>query len=199
MVTPSGAAILCTLSEFGHPNIDLVNTGVGLGSRNPDSYPNALSVWIGTQFEIQTVKKLIILETNIDDMSTELFGYVQEELFKLGVRDVWFTPIQMKKNRPGTMLSVLVTNELESKATELIFRETTTLGIRIREISRIEADREIVEVKTEFGSVRVKGKKIGNEIINVSPEYEDCKAIAEISGLSLQEVFLIVQRQFSEK
>ena len=97
------------------------------------------------------------------------------------------------------MLSVLVTNELESKATELIFRETTTLGIRIREISRIEADREIVEVKTEFGSVRVKVKKIGNEIINASPEYEDCKEIAEINGLSLQEVFLIVQRQFSEK
>ena len=199
MVTPSGAAILCTLSEFGHPNINLVNTRVGLGSRNPDSYPNALSLWIGTQFEIQTVKELIILETNIDDMSPELFGYVQEELFKLGARDVWFTPIQMKKNRPGTMLSVLVTNELESKATELIFRETTTLGIRIREISRIEADREIVEVKTEFGSVRVKVKKIGNEIINASPEYEDCKEIAEINGLSLQEVFLIVQRQFSEK
>lgn len=199
MVTPTGAAILCTLSEFGHPNINLVNTGVGLGSRNPDSYPNALSVWLGTQFEFQSVKNLTILETNIDDMSPELFGYVQDQLFKLGVRDVWFTPIQMKKNRPGTMLSVLVTNELESRATELIFRETTTLGVRIREITRIEADREIVEVKTEFGNVRVKVKKIGDEIINASPEYEDCKEIAEINGLTLQDVFLIVQRQFSEK
>ena len=199
MVTPTGAAILCTLSDFEHPNINLTNKGVGLGSRNPESYPNALSVWIGSSFEFQSANNLVILETNIDDMSPELLGYVQEKLFLIGARDVWFTAIQMKKNRPGTMLSALVPVELESEAAELIFNETTTLGIRTRKISRFEADREIVEVMTNFGAVRVKLKKIENKIIYASPEYEDCKEIAENNGLSLQEVFLMVQNQFSEK
>ena len=199
MVTPTGAAILCTLSDFDHPNMHLTKTGVGLGSRNPESYPNALSVWIGSSVEFSSSNNFTILETNIDDMSPELFGYVQRKLFEIGAKDVWFSAIQMKKNRPGTLLSVLVANDLETKAAELIFNETTTLGIRTRKISRFEADREIVEIKTDFGDVRVKLKKLGDKIVNISPEYEDCKHIAEKNALSLQEVFLMVQNQFSKK
>ena len=122
------------------------------------------AVVLGEIKESSQNRSMKMIETNIDDMSPELLGYVQEKLFLIGARDVWFTAIQMTKNRPGTMLSALVPVELESEAAELIFNETTTLGIRTRKISRFEADREIVEVMTNFGAVRVKLKKIENKI-----------------------------------
>ena len=195
MVTPTGAAILTTLATFSRPSMRVERVGYGLGSRDPSRYPNALALWLGRGPERALVSDLTLVETNIDDMSPELLGFVQERLFELGARDVWFTPIQMKKNRPASMLSAIVSSDLESRAVALIMTETTTLGVRVRPVERYEADREVVEVETSLGPVEVKLKSLDGRAVAVSPEYEACRRIALKRGLPLQEVYRTVQRE----
>ena len=195
MVTPTGAAIATTLATFGQPPMNVATVGYGLGSRDPESYPNVLALWTGETTEGSRVANLSLIETNIDDMSPEIMGFVQERLFELGALDVWFSAIQMKKNRPGTMLSALVPNSLESEAARLVLRETTTLGVRVRPASRYEAEREVVSVRTAFGPVEVKVKSLDGRAVSVSPEYEGCRRIAMERGLPLQEVYRVVQAQ----
>ena len=141
----------------------------------------------------------MLLETNIDDTTGEVLGYVHELLMGLGVLDVWFTPIQMKKNRPAVMLSVLVGRDLVDSAAELILKETSTLGIRRRPVRRYEAEREIVEVDTSFGRVPVKLKRLDGEVVQVSPEYEACREIARETGLPLAEVMRRVTNDVSRE
>ena len=195
MVTPTGAAIVTTLASFSHPSLNIENTGYGLGTRNPAAYPNVLVIRIGRELEGPHAANLSLLETNIDDSTPEVLAYAQERLFELGARDVWFTPIQMKKNRPATMLSALVPFDLESEAVRLILRETSTLGVRVRSVSRYEADREIVAVKTTLGQVSVKVKVLDGKPVAIAPEYEDCRRIAIGRGLPLQEVLRIVRQE----
>ncbi len=195
MVTPTGAAIVTALADFSQPSLNIENTGYGLGARNPDAYPNVLALWVGEEIDGPANAKLSLLETNIDDSTPEVLAYTQERLFKIGARDVWFTPIQMKKNRPATMLSALVPMELESRAARLILRETTTLGVRARSVSRYEADREIVTLSTSLGQVSVKTKIMDGAVVGVAPEYEDCRQIAMNKGLPLQDVLRIVRRE----
>ena len=199
MVTPTGAAILTTLATFRQPVMNMERVAYGLGSRESRDYPNALGLWLGEEIGAAYVTNLSVLETNVDDMSGELLGYVQERLFELGARDVWFTPIQMKKNRPATMISVIVPVELEPTAIATLLRETSTLGVRVRSLSRYEAEREIVEVETTFGPVPVKVKRMDGTTVGVAPEYEACRAIALEKGLALQEVYRLVQREAGEK
>ena len=175
MVTPTGAAIVTTLAAFSQPSLSIEKTGYGLGTRNPAAYPNVLVIRIGREFEGPNTANLSLLETNVDDSTPEVLAYAQERLFEIGARDVWFTPIQMKKNRPATMLSALVPADLEGEAARLILRETSTLGVRVRPVSRYEADREIVAVKTTIGQVSVKVKAIDGVNVSVAPEYEDCR------------------------
>jgi hypothetical protein len=130
----------------------------------------------------------MLLETNIDDSTGEVLGYVHELLTELGVLDAWFTPIQMKKNRPGVMLSVLVGRELVDRAAALILKETSTLGIRRQPVRRYEAEREVVEVDTEYGKVPVKLKRIDGVVVQVAPEYEACRKIARETGVPLADV-----------
>ena len=129
-----------------------------------------------------------MLETNLDDVTGETLGYVQERLFEARARDVWFTPIQMKKNRPGTMLSVIVDSGSADAMARLLLRETPTLGVRVRAIERYEAEREVVEVDTDLGRVAVKVKRVDGRAVQVSPEYESCREIALREGLALDEV-----------
>ena len=199
MVTPTGAAILTTLATFRQPELNLKRVGYGLGSRESRHYPNALALWLGDETGAAYVTDLTIIETNLDDMSGEVLGYVQERLFELGARDVWFTPIQMKKNRPATMLSVIAQADLEPQVISLIMRETSTLGIRVRPLSRYEAVRESVEIDTSLGRISVKIKKLDGAAVGLSPEYEDCRRIARERGLSLQEVYRVVQRQAEDQ
>lgn len=132
---------------------------------------------------------MVQLETNIDDMNPQLFAVVSDKLFAAGAKDVWFTPIQMKKNRPAVMLSVLAEATDEEKLTDIILRETTTLGVRVHQLShRHEARREMRTVETSHGAVRVKVKFVGDEVIGVMPEFEDCRAIAEAKGVTVREV-----------
>jgi len=199
MVTPTGAAIVTTLATFSQPALNLEKTGYGLGSRESLHYPNVLALWIGDETGASYVTDLSLLETNIDDSTAEILAYTQEQLFEIGARDVWFTPIQMKKNRPATMLSALVPSDLESKAARLIMRETTSLGVRVRPAARYEADREIVKVKTSVGQVSVKVKAIDGVNMAVSPEYDDCRQIATKKSLPLQDVYRIVQQEAADQ
>ena len=132
---------------------------------------------------------VVLLETNLDDAPGLVLGYTQERLFALGALDVWNTPVQMKKNRPGTVLSVLVPAHLEHVAVEAILRETPTLGIRSRPVDRFVADRESVSLDTEFGTVSIKVKSLDGTPVGASPEPDDCHRIAIETGLPFQEVY----------
>jgi uncharacterized protein (TIGR00299 family) protein len=199
MVTPTGAALMTTLATFTQPAMNLERVGYGLGTRESRHYPNVLGLWIGEETGAAYVTDLRLIETNIDDMSPELLGYVQERLFELGARDVWFCPIQMKKSRPATMLSALVPADLEPQAVTLVMRETSSLGVRVRPVARYEAERESVQVETSLGAVSVKVKQLDGTNVAVSPEYEDCRRIAVERGMPLQEVYRVVQREASDK
>ncbi|MCS7207051.1 MAG: nickel pincer cofactor biosynthesis protein LarC [Dehalococcoidia bacterium] len=193
LVTPTGAALVTTLATFTRPIIQVERYGYGLGTREVLPVPNALAIWMGTVEE--EVPPLVLLETNIDDMNPQLFGYVQERLFALGARDVWLQPLQMKKGRPGVLLSALVPAALEAEAVALLFRETTTLGVRTRPVYRHEAQREIRTVSTSLGAVPVKVKVWEGRPITLAPEYEACKRIAQERGLPLQQVMRQVARE----
>ena len=195
MVTPTGAAILTSLATFRQPSLTLERVGYGLGSRESTQYPNVLALWLGEETCMAYTTNNTLIETNVDDMGGNLMGYLHERLFEMGARDVWFTPIQMKKNRPGTMISAIVPSELESQAVDLIMRESSTLGVRVRPVARYEAERAVVEIDTSLGRVQVKVKRIGGRDIGLSPEYESCRRIALEKGLPLRDVYGVVQRE----
>jgi uncharacterized protein (TIGR00299 family) protein len=190
LVTPTGAAILTTLGTFKRPAMRLQSVGYGAGGRDPADRPNVLRVWLGDSEIAQSHMRLI--ETNIDDMNAELFGYVQEELLKAGAADAWFTPIQMKKNRPAVMLSVLCREALETDLVRIILRETSTLGVRVRDVGRYEAEREVFEFESSLGKAAVKVKRLPGEPPRIAPEYEVCRELARRHSLPLAEVYRIV-------
>ncbi len=195
MLTPTGAAILGSIAEFVAPVIEITNVGYGLGTRNPKSYPNVLSLTIGELVSEPDSTDLVLLETNIDDITGELLGYVQEKLLDAGARDVWFTPIQMKKNRPATLLSTLVDTDFKDLVVKILFTETTTLGIRVRNVERVLADRRIEKFRSSLGEVHVKVKILDGVPISVSPEYEDCKNISKLKSLPLIEVIDLIKHE----
>jgi len=192
LTTPTGAAIITSLATFQRPSMTVSKIGVGLGRRDPAHFPNVVRIWLGDTEDIpiaRTQGNIVLLETNLDDVTGEILGYTQERLFTLGALDVWNTPIQMKKNRPGVILSVLVPQDLESAAVELILRETPTLGVRTRLVERYAADRHILPVETTFGVVNVKVKSLEGKRVSASPEFEECRRIALEKGLPFQEVY----------
>jgi hypothetical protein len=192
IVTPTGIAILKNVAKsFGvMPEMKVDCIGYGAGSREM-KIPNLLRVWIGDSEENQEYEEdeVILIETNIDDMNPEFFGYTSEKLLERGALDVFMTPIFMKKNRPGTLLSVLISPDTLDEMLSIIFAETTSLGIRIHRLDRKKLPREILTVDTTFGCVRVKVSRVGQEIKNISPEYEDCKEIAATLGIPLRKVY----------
>lgn len=192
LTTPTGAAIITTLADFQRPAMSVARIGVGLGSKDPENFPNVIRVWLGETADAPDLRSqagIVLLETNLDDVTGEVLGYAQERLFALGAFDVWHTSIQMKKDRPGIILSALVPQSLESAAVELILKETPTLGVRTRPVERYVADRESVAMATDLGSISVKIKSLHGKPVSVSPEYEDCRRIALESGRPLQEIY----------
>lgn len=190
LVTPTGAALLTTLGQFKRPAMRISKVGSGAGGRDPEGRPNILRVWLG-EADVP-LRRMRVIETNIDDMAPELLGYVQERLFALGAADVWFTAIQMKKNRPGVMLSVIASDALEAEVAQLLLRETSTLGVRTREVSRYEAEREVIQFESSLGLAAVKVKRLPGEVPRPAPEYEDCRRIALERSLPLAEVYRTV-------
>jgi len=192
LLTPTGAAIITTLARFQRPAMKVDCVGYGAGSRDIPGWPNVLRLWLGTTVE-EGGRLILLAETNIDDMNPEILGYVQERLFASGAVDVWLTPIQMKKGRPGVMLSVLCPLEAEGAIVSVLLRETSTLGVRLREVRRQEAEREVLEFESSLGPAVVKVKRLPGEPPQAAPEYEVCRRLAKASGRPLAEVYRIVQ------
>jgi uncharacterized protein (TIGR00299 family) protein len=194
LLTPTGAVLITFLAAgFKQPNLKVEKVGYGAGNKQFSTWPNVLRVWIGEENAGENDDGLVLLETNIDDMNPQIYGYLMEKLFAEKAADVWFTPIQMKKNRPAVMLSVLTPSSLETKLTEIIMKETSTLGIRSRPVSRHMAHREIIEFDTTLGRAKAKIKRFGDDIIAVSPEYDDCRRLALEHNVPLHEVSRIVE------
>jgi len=193
LVTPTGAAIVTTLASFTRPAMTLTGVGYGAGSREFENWPNVMRIWLGEDREVDGSDSLILLETNIDDMSPEICGYLMEKLFAMQAADVWFTPIQMKKSRPAVMLSVLAPKHAEVDLTQAIMRETSTLGIRLSPVHRHIAGREVVEFESTLGQTRVKIKRFMDSVLSIHPEYEECRRIAMERNLPLQEVYRIIE------
>jgi uncharacterized protein (TIGR00299 family) protein len=193
LTTPTGAAIISSVARgFGRrPPMRAKACGYGLGSAEREGIPNALRLTVGERIGEGDVgsDQVVVIEANIDDMNPEIFGYVSEMLFSKGALDVFLTPIIMKKGRPGTMISCIADPDNFEELAKLILTETTTLGVRMREMRRMKLDRETIEVETRWGDVRVKIGKLGDKITSISPEYEDCRRIAEDYGIPIGEVY----------
>jgi len=191
LVTPTGAALLKSLANgFGMPPpFTPRKVGYGAGKRDLP-FPNVLRVIVGDMPDNVALERerLVVVETNLDDMTGEMAGFAMERLLTAGVRDVWVVPAQMKKNRPAIVLSVLCDHEKLPTVLQILLRETTTLGVRVQEVERLCLPREIWEVTTPYGTVKVKVAKLGDEIVNIAPEYEDCRRLALERGVPLKEV-----------
>ncbi len=192
LVTPTGAAIITTLADnFGvMPNMTMLNVGYGAGSRDLEMQPNLLRICIGElSISRETNDTIDIIETNVDDMSPEVSGYVMERLFDNGALDVFFVPLLMKKGRPAIQINVLCSTENRQKLMHTLLTETTTFGVRYYTADRVILKREIVEIDTQWGPIRAKRGYLNSSPIKTVPEYEDCKNIAERNGVPLHTVF----------
>lgn len=202
LVTPTGATIITSLTEDFGPPPPMRTESVGYGAGHRDlPLSNILRLIIGSTEEPESgyqQEKAVMIEANIDDMNPEFYDHVMGRLFALGAMDVFLTPIHMKKNRPAVMLSVLLERGRVNEALAVIFSETTTLGTRLYEVERRKLIREQVMVETAYGQVTVKVGRVGGEILNISPEYEDCRRIAEREGIPLKTVYDEVKRQAME-
>jgi pyridinium-3,5-bisthiocarboxylic acid mononucleotide nickel chelatase len=195
LVTPTGAVLVTSLARFSRPDMKLEKVGHGAGSKDFPGWPNIMRIWIGEEVTAKDNNELVLLETNIDDMNPQVYGYLMDKLFAEKAADVWLTPIQMKKNRPATLLSVLAPLDAETRITDIIMRETSTLGIRSRKVSRHVAHREIIQIDSSLGRAGVKVKKLGPDVVQVSAEYEDCRRVASELNMPLREVIRIVEEE----
>lgn len=194
LVTPTGAAVARTLgSGFGNMPQDFISARIGYGAGTWElEIPNVLRLYLGripagpANHAGQSEEQCIVIETNIDDQSPEGFEYVMTRLFAAGALDVWLTPIMMKKNRLASKLSVLTTMDYQAKITEAIFEETNAIGMRFYPVSRTKADREFIVIGLPWGDVKVKVSAYQGKVCNVAPEYDDCRKIAEQTGMPLK-------------
>jgi len=197
LVTPTGAAIVATLADgFGSmPPMTLRAVGWGAGAADLP-HPNLVRLFLGDAAEQPGRQYLVMLETNVDDMNPEFFDHVMERLFTAGALDVFYTPILMKKSRPAVLVSVLADPERADQLADILFRETSTFGVRRREVLRQCLDREWREVDTPYGTVRVKIGLLDGEEVSAAPEYEDCRRLAGERGVPVMEVYQAAQAAF---
>lgn len=198
LLTPTGAAILTSLaSSFGPmPAMKLDVIGYGAGTRDLP-IPNLLRVLIGEAPEKRSISEgenVAVVQTNIDDMNPQIYDYVIQGLLQRGALDVFLTPVHMKKNRPGTLMTIICQPEHVNPMSEFLMRETTTIGTRWHLENRVIASRSVAKVHTQYGEARIKVIRTGNQPPQVSPEYDDCRAIASRTGLPLKEVLEEVRK-----
>ncbi|HEX8071442.1 MAG TPA: nickel pincer cofactor biosynthesis protein LarC [Pyrinomonadaceae bacterium] len=227
LVTPTGAAIVSTLVEsYGpQPAMRVAATGYGAGGRNYDKFPNVLRVLVGEAADAQSARhaadkqgerlstdartdllladarseRLLMLETNLDDLSPQVVGHLMALALERGALDCYLTPVQMKKNRPGVLVSILCRPAEREALTALLFAETTTLGVRAYEVERRALAREFVTVATPYGPVRLKVARLGGRVVNAAPEYEDCRAAAAAHNVPLREVEAAARGEFERQ
>jgi len=190
LLTPTGAAILTSVcSEYGPiPEMTTESVGYGAGTREYQDFPNVLRVLFGETKEHPNDDLLWMLETNLDDASPQIIGHVMDRVLELGALDCFFTPVQMKKNRPGVLLSVLCRPEEKEAVMKLLFMETTTLGIRSYEVQRRGLQRTVVRVETQYGTIDVKVALLEGRVVNEMPEFEQCRAAAARANVPLKVV-----------
>jgi uncharacterized protein (TIGR00299 family) protein len=188
--TPTGAALLTHLCRPADPlpPVRLLRTGYGAGEREFASRPNCLQILLGERGEEVEEEEAVVLETNLDDLNPQIFGHLTGLLLKAGAMDAFVTPVVMKKGRPGHLLTVLAAPGEVEKVGRILFRETGTLGYRFRRVGRRKLRREVHEVPTEGGRVRVKTASLDGEVVRSAPEYEDCLRIARASGRPVKAV-----------
>jgi len=208
LVTPTGAAIVATIVRrfSAFPQMKIEKTGYGAGTRDFPGHANVLRITVG---EVASMKNagegaratqdetVVVLEANLDDLSPQVFGYVMDRLLEVGALDVFATPVQMKKNRPGSMLTVLARSEDAEKLSHIIFAETTTLGVRRREETRRILTRRWQIVHTQWGEVRIKIASMNGSVSNYAPEYEDCRKIAAAQNVPLKTVMMEAMEAYS--
>jgi len=204
LVTPTGAAIVTTLcTSFGpQPPMTVNAIGYGAGTADLEGQPNVLRLMVGEAAEKRAAgdsETIRVLEANLDDMNPQIYGYFLEKALAAGALDVFSTPVQMKKNRPGMLVSVLCNPEDESKFHEMLFAETTTLGIRTYTAERRVLARQWETVHTNFGDVRIKVARLNGHIRQASPEFEDCRKLAEAKNVPLQRVMDEAMHTWSAK
>jgi uncharacterized protein (TIGR00299 family) protein len=205
LVTPTGAAIVKTLARrfAAFPEMKIERSGYGAGSRDFPGHPNVVRLTIGgaaSRLASKTACDTVtVLEANLDDLNPQVFGYVMDRLLEEGALDAFGMPVQMKKNRPGTLLTVLCKPEDAGKLTQLIFTETTTLGVRRREEVRQTLARRWENVRTPWGEVRIKIASMNGTVTNYAPEYEDCRRIAAEHHVPLKTVMQEASRQYLDK
>jgi uncharacterized protein (TIGR00299 family) protein len=204
LVTPTGAAIVATLCDvFGpQPAMKVSAIGYGAGTKDLEGQPNVLRIMAG-EVSAQAIDghggTIRVLEANLDDMNPQIFGYLLDRALAAGALDVFTTPVQMKKSRPGTLVTILCMPEDEAKFQEMLFAETTTLGVRSHLVDRRALPREFVKVLTRFGEVRLKISRAEGRIQHASPEFDDCRKLAEEKNVPLQEVMEQAMLRFEEQ
>jgi uncharacterized protein (TIGR00299 family) protein len=202
LVTPTGAAIATTLaSRFGElPPINLQSIGYGAGSADLAERPNVLRLLVGDVVGMEEGERwdapVTVIESNLDDMNPQIYGYFVEQALAAGALDVFSTPVQMKKNRPGILVTLMCESASVNKLIDLIFRETTTIGVRTHEVRRRTLEREIVPVETPLGEVRMKVSRMNGTMLNATPEYEDCRKIAAQKGVPLKQVIALANFRY---
>jgi len=207
LVTPTGALIATTYaSSFGPiPAMKIERVGYGAGDRDDPVTPNVLRVFIGEETALGSPKRderegggdrVTVIECEIDDMNPQLFGVVMERLYAAGALEVFYIAVQMKKNRPGTLLTVVAPPALRTAMTDVIFRETTTIGLRHHDVDRECLERAIVPVETPIGTVRFKVASRDGRVLNATPEFEDCATIALAQNLPVKEVQAIAVKAY---
>src|SRR5579863_2975374 len=201
LVTPTGAAIVATLCEsFGpQPPMSVSAIGYGAGTADLEGQPNVLRIMVGEAAEKTAPgydQEIIVIEANLDDMNPQIYGYFQEKALAAGALDVFTTPVQMKKNRPGTLLTVLCQPADVQALMLLIFAETTTFGVRTYSAQRRTLPRETVSVHTQYGDVHIKLSRVNGSIRHAAPEYEDCRKLAAEKNVPLQQVMQEALRSF---
>jgi len=190
LVTPTGAAILRVLAPtFGEqPVMRVESIGYGAGTRNPEGFPNVLRLSVGESVEAMGEERVVVLETALDDLSPQVIAFVAEKAMAEGALDVMLTPVIMKKGRPGTLFTVLCDGLKREAMQQLLLRETSTLGVRVREERRVVLERHHISVETAYGAIRMKVGSEGGQERNVAPEFEDCRKAAAEFGVSLKAV-----------
>ena len=200
LVTPTGAALITTLSqEFGvMPQMRLDRVGYGAGTRDLEQRPNLLRLCLGEKISSSDSQathhhaetdSVDIIETNVDDMSPEITGYVTAQLFEHGALDVFLTPIFMKKNRPATQITVLCPAPHRDRLIELLLTETTTFGVRLSSANRVKLRRDFIQVETQWGTIQAKRGYLNDTLIKTVPEYEDCRRLAEQNKVPLRQIY----------
>jgi uncharacterized protein (TIGR00299 family) protein len=189
-VTPTGALLVTGYAtSYGPvPRMRVERSGYGAGERDLPGTPNVLRLIVGNEEAPAGGERVVVMECEIDDMNPQIFGVIMDRLYSAGALEVFYNAVQMKKNRPGTLLTVVARPDRREELSAIVFRESTTIGLRYQEMSRACLAREMVAVETPLGTVRFKVARLGPEVMNVSPEFDDCARIAAERGLPVKQV-----------